>query len=96
MLDLPTPVVLVGVNEDGHQVDDYNAPAAFCAGRDLPLLEENLSDGVWASWAVTYRDVVILDDNNEVIEVFNLTDNDLSDTANYEALRDILATAAGG
>jgi len=95
-LDTPTPIQILGVNQDGQQVDDYNAPGAFCDGRDLPFLEENAGDGVWSLWKVTYRDVVVLDDNNEVVEVFNLTDNTLSDMANYEALKDILVTAAGG
>lgn len=95
-LGTPTPIQIVGVNQDGHQLDDYDETGAFCDGRDLPFLEENAGDEVWSLWKVTYRDVVVIDGNNEVIDVYNLTDNDLSDTANYEALKDILATAGGG
>ena len=89
------PVTIIGINEDGHQVDDYNAPSAFCDDRDLPFLEENDED-IWKAWLVRYRDVVVLDENNEVIGVFNLTDNDLSEADNFETLRDGLVTAAGG
>lgn len=95
-LDTPTPIQIVGVNQDGHQLDDYDATGKFCDGRDLPFLEENAGDEVWQLWKVTYRDVIVLDENNEVLDVYNLTDNTLGETANYEALKEILVTAAGG
>lgn len=45
---------------------------------------------VWDSWQITYRDVVILDGNNVPVAVFNLTSNDLQNSANYQALKDLL------
>ena len=95
-LDTPTPIRIIGVNQDGHQIDDYDAAGKFCDGRDLVFLEENAGDGVWALWKVTNRDVIVLDENNEVVDVYNLTDNTLGEMANYEALKDILIAAAGG
>ena len=55
---------------------------------DLPLLQDEAN--VWSDWNVTYRDVVILDGNNEAVDVYNLTENDLSDPDNYAALAALL------
>jgi len=57
---------------------------------DLPLLQDTVKDDVWTSWEVTYRDVVILDEDNHQVDVFNLTANDLNDPANYQALSDLI------
>jgi hypothetical protein len=85
-------VQILGVNQAGNQTA-YNDPGAFCDGRDLPLLEENAGDDVWQSWAVTYRDVYILDANNELLAVYNLTQHDLGDSANYDELKQLLIDA---
>ncbi|MCA9620132.1 MAG: hypothetical protein KC731_13995 [Myxococcales bacterium] len=95
-MSLPMAVQILGVNEDGHQQADYNAAGKICDGRDLPFLESGPSDSAWTDWRVTYRDVVVLNADNEVVAVFNLTSHDLADAANHAALRDILTGAAGG
>ena len=92
--NLPVPVKILGVNQNGFQVADYDA--TFCNGRDIPFLEEGPDYDVWAAWNVRYRDVVILDEDNVVIGVYNLSDNNLAEAANYEALRDLLITHGGG
>ena len=61
---------------------------------DLPFVEDDKDHYVWQEWGVQYRDVVILDHNNEVIEVFNLTQYSLSNQNNYSTLRKKLITAA--
>jgi hypothetical protein len=81
------------VNQNGSE-SDYNAPGAFCDGRDTPFLEEGPDDGVWASWGVTYRDVYVLDENNEVVAIYNLTQHSLATVENYDALKAILLEAA--
>ena len=54
-------------------------------GVDLPWLQDVDSDGdgrsdVWAnSWPFEWRDVVIVDRDNTVIETYNLTNNNLAD-----------------
>ena len=77
---------------------------------DLPLLQDTEAVDVWHDWAITYRDVVILDGENVQVGVFNLTGNSLGETeltqdtdgdgmpdaTNYEALRALLIAAAGG
>ena len=63
-------------------------------GTALPYLQDTAEAGVWASWNVTYRDVVILDGNNEAVAVFNLTEHNLGFPAEYDALRDLLLATA--
>ena len=51
---------------------------------------------MWGDWAVTYRDVIILDARNEVFAVFNLTTNSLADADNRAAFKSLLIAASGG
>jgi hypothetical protein len=89
---LAREVALLGVNEK-HAVSGVQD---MCAGRDLPLLQDTAEADVWGSWNVTYRDVIVLDVENHVVTIYNLTDHDLALPANYEALKAILRAAAGG
>ena len=63
------------------------------SGRDLPWLQDTEEEAVWDMWDPAYRDVVILDGNNEVYAVFNLTSYPLSSSDNYEALKALLIAA---
>jgi hypothetical protein len=65
-----------------------------CQGRTLPWLQDTPTVNVWGSWRVTWRDVVVLDADNKIVRVYNLTDNDLHDPAKYAELRGILLSAA--
>lgn len=85
------PVRIIGVNEVGFETD-YNAAGGICDGRDLPFLED-VAESVWDAWDVTYRDVFIVDGNRQLVDVYNLTDNDLGTDANYDALRQLLTDA---
>ena len=60
----------------------------------LPWLDEGPMDQVWQAWNVSYRDVIILDDENRPVAVYNLTLHDLSNAANYAELKAILLNAA--
>ena len=90
--DVPVVIEILGVNEVGHE----SGNDGFTAGRDLPWLQESKDHSIWNEWGVVYRDVFIVDEKNEVIEVYNLTDNDLNEPANYDALLDLFLAAAGG
>ena len=74
---------ILGVNEVGHE----SGNATFTDGRDLAWLQEDASTPVWKDWGVTYRDVWILDEQNKPIDVYNLTEHDLEDPANFEELK---------
>ena len=81
---------ILGVNEIGYDADNDE----MVAGRTLPWLQDDAQADVWESWGVTYRDVWILDGENEVVDIFNLTDNTLGDPSNYSDLLNAFVDAA--
>ena len=83
-------VQILGVNRVGHEDSD----PLICEGRDLPWLRETAELDVWQAWAVTFRDLVLLDAENRPLLVYNLTEHDLSNADNYAELRQILIDAA--
>ena len=68
--------------------------AGITSGRTIPWLQDVPDQDVWTSWHVTWRDVIVLDQENRVVNIFNLTDHDLADSTNYATLRSILLEAA--
>ena len=89
--ELPGTIEILGVNRVGSE----SGNADMCAGRDLPWLQETVADQPWVKWAVTERDVVILNADNEPVAVYNLTQHDLSNAANYQELKDLLLAIDG-
>lgn len=87
---------IIGINEVGRD----SANDLMVDGKELPWLQDVDVDGnelsdVWTeSWDVTYRDVVLLDGNNSVVDVYNLTENNLAEADDYAALRTKLIDAA--
>jgi hypothetical protein len=90
--DLALEVQNLMVNQQGAE---SGIPSA-CMGRDLALVQDTESAKAWDSWVVTYRDVVILDAQNRVAGIYNLTENNLADPDKYEVLKDFLRQAASG
>ncbi len=87
---LPVAVVILGINEVGHETGNPN----ITAGRDLPWLQDTIAAQVWSSWGVTFRDVIILDEQNVPYASYNLTTHDLADPANYAELMSLFTAAA--
>lgn len=89
---LPTkvPIQILGVNETGQE----SGNASMTSGRVLPWLQDTTTDNVWASWQVTFRDVVVLDAQSQKTAVYNLTQHDLSNPASYDELKSLLVSAA--
>lgn len=89
-------IEIVGVNDRG--TGSILGNEGMTEGRDLPWLQdvENSSDGqsVWEAWEVTERDVMILDANNVMAGLYNLTENDLEDPVNYGELQDLFVEIA--
>jgi len=85
--EIGSAATIYGVNGIGFE----SGNEAFTEGRSLPWLQDVDTADVWTAWGIEYRDVLVLDADNETLEVFNLTERDLSLAENYEALRDILA-----
>ncbi|MFT6145030.1 MAG: hypothetical protein ACJATT_005469 [Myxococcota bacterium] len=88
-MDLAVPVTLFGVNGVGFE----SGNADFTDGRDIGLLQDTAEEDAWTQWAPTYRDVVILNADNEVVGIYNLTVNSLAVAENYEALTQLLIDA---
>jgi len=88
---LPRAIRILGVN----QVEQDRDNALICEGRDIPWLQDTWDALVWGSWHVEWRDVVILDADNVVVETYNLTEHPLTDPANYAELKAKLMAAAG-
>lgn len=87
----PNPgIQILGVNQVGEEA----ANALICDGRDIPWLQETMTELAWIPWVVTWRDVVILDEANQDVARFNLTEKPLSIQSNYMELRLLLLLAA--
>ncbi len=82
---------ILAVNDAGHEAGN----ALAVAGRTIPLLQDTPEVAAWTSWAVAYRDVVILDGDGNALGRFSLTLHNLALTENYDVLLDSLRLAAG-
>ncbi len=78
-----------------NEVGQESGLPTMAALGDLPLLQDTLLVDAWGSWEVTYRDVVLLDEDNVEVGVFNLTVHDLNDPLNYQALSDLITAELG-
>ncbi len=83
-------VAIHGVNQAGLE----SGNAAICAGRDIPWLQETAAEPVWTDWGVHYRDVIVLDRENVVVAIYNVTLNNLTDPVKYDELYAIFEAAA--
>lgn len=84
------PIRILGLNETGQE----SGNSAIVVDNTIPWLQDTAAQDVWSDWDVTYRDVIVLDDENKVAGVFNLTDHDLSNPAEYNALKAMLVGVA--
>lgn len=62
---------------------------------DIPVLQDTYDDHTWLQWQVTYRDLVILDEENRKVAVYNLTEHNLAYPENYDELKALLLDIAG-
>lgn len=91
-------IQILGINEFGQNPPGFNDLTT--AGRTIPWLQDvdsnaNQVSDVWSElWDVTYRDVIIINGQNETVDVYNLTTNDLGVAANYATMRTKLIDAA--
>ena len=90
-------VEIVGINLAGRE----SGNTSITAGRDLPWLQDQDSDAdgnsdVWHDWGAQLRDVMIVDDQNQLVETINLTLNDLAQSSNYDSLKAKIVGANSG
>ena len=65
------------------------------AGRDLPWLQDTVAEQAWNDWGAQTDDVIICDDTNRIVQVYNLIAHDLADQANTDEFIAILKGLAG-
>ncbi len=84
-------VQILGINGAGSEAGNEEN----CRGRSIPWLQDTVEDGVWGEWEIAYRDVVVLDAENRVAAVYNLTTHNLAESAKYDELRGLILAAGG-
>lgn len=83
-------VTIFGVNDVGFEAGN----PTVTAGRDIGWLQATDAEPVWQAWGITYRDVVILDEDNRVVAIYNVTQNNLQDVEKYDELKALFEAAA--
>lgn len=86
------PIQILSVNGIGYS----SGIASLTNAHTLPMVEDTNSDLIWTQWGAVWRDVMILDGNNELVDTFNLTSLTLNDTGNYDALKQLFIDTANG
>ncbi len=83
-------IEILGVNRMDESLYNY----LITDVSSLPWLQDTAQDSVWSQWEVVWRDVKIVDSQNRLRGVFNLTTHDLSRPTNYLALKQMFLEAA--
>ncbi len=60
----------------------------------LPWLQDDTTQHVWESWNATWRDLIILNQDNTPVARFNVTTYNLTDPANFDSLKTLLESFA--
>ena len=88
-------IEIIGINES-----DADPIGFITDGRSMPWLNDTddnsngLNDVRDESWQVEYRDVVIVDENSDMVAQYNLTVNNLAETTNFAALKQLFIDTA--
>ena len=61
----------------------------------LPVVADSNDDLLWDAWEGSWRDVIILDENNYKYASYNLLENSLAVPENYATLKQLFIDAAG-
>lgn len=88
MISTESDAEIIGLNESGYESGNDN----FTTNISLPWLQDDATN-VWNLWDVTYRDVYIVSSESILIDIYNLTDNDLQNPAQFEDLKALILTA---
>jgi hypothetical protein len=85
-------VTIFGINAAGFEAGN----AAVCEGRDIGWLQDVPEQQVWTEWGIAFRDLVIADENNVVVAIYNLTTHDLNEPQYYDEAYALFEAAATG
>ena len=84
------PIKILSINQIGAE----NGIESFNETHALPMVNDNTNDEIWVQWESQWRDFYILNKQNELLEVYNLTQHNLNDPLNYQELKQKLILAA--
>ena len=83
------PITMFAINQIGAET----GTSSFDETHALPMVNDNSTDNIWIQWESIWRDFYILNRNNELIEIYNLTEHNLNDPQNYQELKQKILTA---
>jgi len=83
-------IEIIGINK--HDKASYNRVLTLFY--TLPWLQDTAMGPTWAAWKAVWRDVQVVDAQNRLVGVFNLTSHDLGQEANRNTLKQMLLQAA--
>ena len=89
-VDTDLDISIMAVNESGY-VTHYEATGEEGS---LPVIQDVNEVDVWEAWEVTYRDVIILNECGEKMDVYNLTSKSLQTEENYNTLKEMILSVA--
>ena len=88
-----------------NQIGNSSGASLVGGSGDLPMVQNNTTDDIWNTWhalapnpsthsGAPYRDVHILNTQNEIVYTYSLTLNNLSNSQNYDTLKQMFVDAA--
>jgi hypothetical protein len=83
-------IEIVGIN----WITSSSANPLMTAGRILPWLQTSSTNRAESIWGATYRDVRILDPENRLVGLYNLSANDLGQADRRAAMKSLFVDAA--
>jgi hypothetical protein len=94
---------ILSINQIGY--GSGSGPALVGQVSSLPMVQDDNIEDIWNSWhalapnpsthsGAPWRDVHILNEQNEIIETYSLTLNNLSNPQNYAVLKQMFVDAA--
>ena len=69
-----------------NMIGTSSGASIFTSALNLPMVQDDSSLGIWSDWGAQWRDVYILNENNELVLVYNLTQYSLFNSSNYDTL----------
>ena len=91
MLSQGSSAQIIGINQSGFE----RANETFTAGRDLPWLQDTEQTQLWDVWAVSYRDLYLVDGDGVLRDIYNLSSNDLRGEAATSELLSLVGALEG-
>ena len=80
---------ILGVNH----MDKSSANQQMTEGRDIPWIQDVPTVNAWTTWDISYRDVIILNADNEYEATINVTTSNLTEADGYNSLMDLITEA---